>query len=576
MKYNNLNNNNDNSTLEELDIENEIINDNSSLSEHHHHQYEYHKNENDNEIDDENNGFIENSSTTPNFIINNNSSYNNNIDDDDDDDNNNNIEGQYDDIDIDDNKDDGKLIELKLSDNPAVRTFQRIRNSKKSVLVSISVALFVDMICYGIILPIIPLVLKNDYHVSESVTGLLFAMFSAGSILSTPFFGYLTDRIGRKIPFLMGMASLAISTLLFAYGKHLAILFIARFAQGVSSAITWVVGLALIADLYPPAMLGTTIGTIVGGNGVGALVGPILGGVLFEHFGYHIPFLVAAGFALADLFIRIVFVNDKAIEYHKQIKDRDLKLAISTPLKDQDAKEIEKVEVEAITTTTGEIIHGGDGSTLTDFKNQSMNIYVGVIFDFLRKFDVCRYNTAVSGVVASGRLYLRSLLGLSEDSVARTGSDGGDVPTDRYCPSSLDALRGGATHWFVTYHSQHTAARYPHGNDRPEIEWLSQRQDLLAFQHLLLSRSFRWPDIRFDHRRLLFILLKNQQQQQQQQKEEEESTKIINNNDDNNYYDNDENGMPFTELTIATPTITTSTASLSSSVVSNDHTINCD
>ncbi|GAM27334.1 hypothetical protein SAMD00019534_105090 [Acytostelium subglobosum LB1] len=230
--------------------------------------------------------------------------------------------------------DDDDFDDFRLPSNPLLRTFFRVRNSKVSVLVSISVALFCDMVCYGLVLPILPGVMEEKYHQSESVTGVLFAMFSAGSIISTPVFGSLSDKIGRKTPFLIGLISLIASTLMFAYGESLWILFVARFAQGVSSAVSWVVGLALIADIYPPERLGTVIGSVVGGNAIGAPVGPLIGGILYEHFGYRVPFLVACGITAFDLFIRLVFVSDDAIKRHKQRKEAHVEKSLKAQDKD--------------------------------------------------------------------------------------------------------------------------------------------------------------------------------------------------------------------------------------------------
>ncbi|EFA85338.1 MFS transporter [Heterostelium album PN500] len=199
--------------------------------------------------------------------------------------------------------------------------WRRIRSSKTSILISISFALFTDMICYGIILPIMPGIMKNHYHKSEAVTGILFAMFSAGCLIGTPIVGIASDRIGRRTPFLIGMGMLAASTMLFAYGNHLATLFIARFVQGLSSAVAWVVGLALIADIYSNQEFGTVSGLVIGGNTIGALFGPIIGGVTYDHFGYLTPFYISAAFVIADLVIRVLLVDDSNINTLKRLKE---------------------------------------------------------------------------------------------------------------------------------------------------------------------------------------------------------------------------------------------------------------
>jgi MFS family permease len=75
--------------------------------------------------------------------------------------------------------------------------------------------------------------------------------------------GWLADKIeGRQKPFLAGLAALAVSTVLLAFGRTVAELAIARALQGASSAVVWTVGLAICLETVGPANLGTTIGSV--------------------------------------------------------------------------------------------------------------------------------------------------------------------------------------------------------------------------------------------------------------------------------------------------------------------------
>jgi multidrug resistance protein len=113
--------------------------------------------------------------------------------------------------------------------------------------------------------------------------------------------GAVSDRIGRKTPILLGLVALAASTLLFAYATELPALFTARLVQGAADAITWVVGFALVADLYPPEERGRVTGIILGGTSLAYMVGPSIGGWLYEIGGIRMPFLVVTAMAVVTM-----------------------------------------------------------------------------------------------------------------------------------------------------------------------------------------------------------------------------------------------------------------------------------
>jgi len=96
---------------------------------------------------------------------------------------------------------------------------------------------------------------------------------------------------------------LALSTLAFAYARSLAALFLARMLQGAADAATWVVGFALITDLYAEDERGRAMGLAMGGSTLGIIIGPLLGGWLYEIGGIRLPFLVVAALAAIDLIV---------------------------------------------------------------------------------------------------------------------------------------------------------------------------------------------------------------------------------------------------------------------------------
>jgi multidrug resistance protein len=125
----------------------------------------------------------------------------------------------------------------------------------------------------------------------------MFAAFGVTLLAVSIPMGAVSDRVGRKLPLVGGLIALALSTLLFAVARSVPTLFAARLVQGAADAVTWVVGFALIADLYGPAERGRVMGFVMSGTSFGLMIGPTLGGWLYESGGVALPFITVAGFS---------------------------------------------------------------------------------------------------------------------------------------------------------------------------------------------------------------------------------------------------------------------------------------
>lgn len=169
-----------------------------------------------------------------------------------------------------------------------------IHFSPKTQLYSmICVAVFLDTLLYGIIVPAVP------YYVAWLGTdtaelGIIFAAYSVGVLLTSIPAGILCDRIGHKKVLLLGQAGLGLATAAFILSGSVAALTISRFLQGVASATTWTAGLALATELFPSAERGKKLGLVMSAAGFGTIAGPIFGGVLFDRLGYTYPFVAVA------------------------------------------------------------------------------------------------------------------------------------------------------------------------------------------------------------------------------------------------------------------------------------------
>jgi MFS transporter, DHA1 family, solute carrier family 18 (vesicular amine transporter), member 1/2 len=170
---------------------------------------------------------------------------------------------------------------------------ESIRTSRSTALALVTSATFVDIVAYSVAVPVLP-DLSQRLGASPTRIGLLFASFGVTLLVVSMPMGAVSDRIGRKPPLVGGLIALAAATLLFAFADSLPWLFAARLVQGAADAITWVVGFALVADLYDVTERGRVTGIVMAGTSLAIIVGPSLGGWLYEVGGIRLPFLAVA------------------------------------------------------------------------------------------------------------------------------------------------------------------------------------------------------------------------------------------------------------------------------------------
>src|SRR3954471_20130220 len=171
-----------------------------------------------------------------------------------------------------------------------------LRKSRGITVALVTFATFTDIIAYSVAVPVLP-DLSRKLGASPTMIGLLFASFGVTLLTVSMPMGAVSDRIGRKGPLVGGMLALAAATLLFAYSDGLPWLFAARLVQGAADAVTWVVGFALIADRFGPEERGRVSGIVMSGTSGAVMVGPTIGGWLYELGGIRAPFLAVAALA---------------------------------------------------------------------------------------------------------------------------------------------------------------------------------------------------------------------------------------------------------------------------------------
>ncbi|NUN52945.1 MAG: MFS transporter, partial [Planctomycetaceae bacterium] len=166
---------------------------------------------------------------------------------------------------------------------------------KRTSVGAVFLTVVVDLIGFGIVLPLLPLYAERLHATGEEI-GLLFASFSAMQFLFAPVWGRISDRVGRRPVLLVGLAGSVVFYTLFGLADSVAMLFVARIGAGICGA-TISVSNAYIADVTPPEQRARGMALIGAAFGIGFTVGPPLG-FLAMHEG---EVLYAAGFAPASL-----------------------------------------------------------------------------------------------------------------------------------------------------------------------------------------------------------------------------------------------------------------------------------
>jgi multidrug resistance protein len=185
-------------------------------------------------------------------------------------------------------------------------------NRKPSLLV-IFLTVFIDLIGFGIVLPLLPR--YADKFGAEGVAiGLIIASFSVMQFFFAPVWGRLSDRIGRRPVLLISTAGAVISYAMFALaawpglspGAALGILLASRVFAGICGANISVAS-AYIADVTPPDKRSRGMGFIGMAFGLGFILGPVIGALSASHLGLQGPGWVAAAICAAN-FIFAFFV----------------------------------------------------------------------------------------------------------------------------------------------------------------------------------------------------------------------------------------------------------------------------
>jgi len=162
---------------------------------------------------------------------------------------------------------------------------------RRTGLTVLAATVLVDMIGFGIVLPLLPFY-AEEFGASPLEVTMIIASFSAMQLITAPLWGRFSDRTGRRILLILGLFASAVSYLLFALAHSLWLVLLSRIAAGAAGG-NISVAQAYVADSTRGPERAHGMGLIGAASGLGIMIGPAIGG-FFSQWGLGAPGYVAA------------------------------------------------------------------------------------------------------------------------------------------------------------------------------------------------------------------------------------------------------------------------------------------
>ena len=185
-----------------------------------------------------------------------------------------------------------------------------------SPLFVIFLTVFIDMVGFGIVIPVLPLYAEH-FHATPIEIGWLTGIYSGMQIIFMPILGRLSDRFGRRPILIVSLAGTALGFLIMGWATSLPLLFAARIIDGATGG-NIATAQAYIADISTPENRSRSMGLIGAAFGLGFTFGPMIGGIM-SRISYGAPFYFAAALAAVNV-VLLYFILPESLspEYRSQ------------------------------------------------------------------------------------------------------------------------------------------------------------------------------------------------------------------------------------------------------------------
>ena len=174
--------------------------------------------------------------------------------------------------------------------------------NRKAAIGFVLITVLIDVIGVGIILPVVPALIKELTGGSTSDAsiygGWLMFAYAFMQFICAPIVGALSDQYGRRPVLLLSLFGFGLDYILAGFAPTIGWLFVARVVAGVTGA-SFTTANAYIADVSEPEKRSQNFGMVGAAFGLGFIIGPLIGGVLGE-YGPRVPFFAAAGLVMVN------------------------------------------------------------------------------------------------------------------------------------------------------------------------------------------------------------------------------------------------------------------------------------
>jgi MFS family permease len=207
-------------------------------------------------------------------------------------------------------------------------------NSKKIFIIFLVV--FIDLLGFGIVIPLLPPYSENVLHLGGGYIGLVIGIFSLMQFIFNPFWGRLSDIYGRKPIIVFSLIGNVLSYILLGLVfsgvfKSEIMLFVSRAMAGFFSANIGA-AMAYISDVTTPEERSKGMGLIGAAFGLGFIFGPFIGGVLANRFDYGVPAYLSALLSFISLLFAIFMLKESLTKEHMEAHTKT-NLSLKTQLR---------------------------------------------------------------------------------------------------------------------------------------------------------------------------------------------------------------------------------------------------
>jgi MFS family permease len=187
---------------------------------------------------------------------------------------------------------------------------------------------FVDILGFTLLIPLLPFY-ATKLGASPVTVGAIYATVAVCSLISSPFWGRLSDRIGRKGVLLAAQVAALIGFILLSVSDTLWMIFVARAIEGLGGGGLGITQ-AYVTDVTAPEQRARAFGLVGATFGLGFLIGPVTAGLLVR-FGYHVPFTAAAALEVLTIVLTLTLLPESRGAVPVLPPLRDIRRSLTTP-----------------------------------------------------------------------------------------------------------------------------------------------------------------------------------------------------------------------------------------------------